>query len=426
MKIYLDTVGCRLNQSEIEKMAAQFHHNGHEIVSKADDADLVVVNTCSVTAAAASDSRQKIRQAQKAGAGTIVATGCWATLELQNALDMPGVGRVVPNGIKSQLVSLVLGLPQDIFDLEPLLRERLPGVHQRTRAFIKVQDGCDNFCSFCVTRLARGASRSTPVENILDDVQAALESGAREIVLSGVHLGAWGRDIPGDNDLAYLIKRILTETQVERLRLSSLEPWDLDQSFFSLWKDRRLCRHLHLPLQSGSVETLHRMVRKTTPDGFAMLVDMIRSAVPEVAITTDIITGFPGESAAEFEESLEFVRRMNFAGGHVFNYSTRPQTSAARLTQLTSDEDRKQRSVEMRAVLKEGARRYRQSFINNTLSVLWEGRWSKAGELFRLEGLSDNYLLVSALAEENRWNRIDQVKIIQDEAEGLAGTILTI
>ncbi|MHC1785384.1 MAG: MiaB/RimO family radical SAM methylthiotransferase [Anaerolineaceae bacterium] len=424
MKIFLDTIGCRLNQSEIEKLAAQFHHSGHEIVSEAGDADLVVVNTCAVTAVAASDSRQKIRQAQKAGAGMIVATGCWATLESGSALALPGVGRVVRNEEKSRLVSLILDLPEDLFDLEPLLRERLPGTRQRTRAFIKVQDGCDNFCSFCVTRLARGASRSTPLENILNDIHAALETGTREIVLSGVHMGAWGRDIPGEFDLAYLIRRILEETPVERLRLSSLEPWDLDQSFFSLWQDRRLCRHLHLPLQSGSANTLRRMVRKTTPESFAGLVAMIRAVVPEMAITTDIITGFPGESAVEFQESLDFVRRMDFAGGHVFNYSSRPQTSAAKLSQTTSIQERKRRSVEMRAVLQESARRYRQSFINKNLSVLWEGHWSKVGDRYRLEGLSDNYLRVSALAVENRWNRIDKVMIDQDEAGGLAGTIV--
>lgn len=424
MNIYLDTIGCRLNQSEIEKIASQFRKSGHQIVSEPAEADLVVVNTCAVTAAAASDSRQKIRQAQKAGAGTIVATGCWATLEPENAASLPGVSHVIANNHKDRLVSQILGLPESIFDLEPILRERIPGAHQRTRAFIKVQDGCDNFCSFCVTRLARGASHSVPLEDILRDIQAALNAGTKEIVLSGVHLGAWGRDFKENKGLAYLINTILKELPVIRLRLSSLEPWDLDEEFFSLWHDERLCRHLHLPLQSGSAATLRRMVRKTTPDSFANLVEMIRRNIPDIAITTDIIIGFPGETGDEFNESLSFVEQMKFAGGHVFNYSARPQTAAAKLTQITSNAERKNRSLEMRSVLLKSGSEYQQRFLNKTLSVLWEGNWVKDGDRYRMEGLTDNYLKVRAMANANLWNELSQVRIEKAENEYLSGSIV--
>jgi threonylcarbamoyladenosine tRNA methylthiotransferase MtaB len=424
MKIFLDSIGCRLNQSEIEKIAAQFHHSGHQIVRQAGEADLVVVNTCSVTAAAASDSRQKIRQANRLGAGVIVVTGCWGTLEPEDALALPGVEQVVPNDKKNSLVSFILGLPEDAFDLEPLLRERLPGAHERTRAFIKVQDGCDNHCTFCVTRLARGASRSVPLEEVLRDVNAALAAGIREIVLSGVHLGAWGRDLPGVNGLSNLIRGILERTPLERLRLSSLEPWDLEHNFFSLWEDIRLCRHLHLPLQSGSAETLRRMVRKTSPQAFAAMIANIRETVPEIAITTDIICGFPGETEAEFQESLDFVRRMDFAGGHVFNYSARPQTAAAGLSGHVPHEDRKRRSAEMRQALSESAARFRRCFIGKELSVLWENNSCQVGDRFRMEGLSDNYLRVTAQTDDNRWKRINRVRIVKEDAGGLAGDVL--
>ncbi len=424
MKIFLDSIGCRLNQSEIEKIAAQFHHSGHQIVRQAGEADLVVVNTCSVTAAAASDSRQKIRQANRAGAAAIVVTGCWATLEPKDALALPGVGWVVPNDRKSRLVSLILGLPEDAYDLEPLLRERLPGAHERTRAFIKVQDGCDNHCTFCVTRLARGASRSAPLDQVLRDVNAALATGTREVVLSGVHLGAWGRDLPGGTGLSNLIRGIIERTPLERLRLSSLEPWDLEDGFFTLWENRRLCRHLHLPLQSGSAETLRRMVRKTTPPAFAALISNIRESIPEIAITTDIICGFPGETEAEFQESLDFVRRMDFAGGHVFNYSARPQTAAAGLPGRVPHEDRKRRSAEMRLALGDSAARFRHGFIGKELPVLWENHSCRVGDRFRMEGLSDNYLRVTALTDDNRWNRINRVHIIREDDGELTGDLL--
>jgi threonylcarbamoyladenosine tRNA methylthiotransferase MtaB len=211
-----------------------------------------------------------------------------------------------------------LQFPPETFDLEPLARQPVPGGRLRTRAFIKVQDGCDNRCTFCITTLARGAGRSLPVEAILADINAALAGGAQEIVLTGVHLGSWGQDFETPQKIRDLIETILAEAPVIRLRLSSLEPWDLEADFFSLWQDQRLARHLHLPLQSGSAATLRRMARKTTPEDFARLVAAAREHIPEVAITTDVIAGFPGESEAEFAESLEFVRQMNFAGGHVF------------------------------------------------------------------------------------------------------------
>src|SRR6266545_6083681 len=334
MKIYLDTIGCRLNQSEIESMARQFRAVGHEIVTSAQMADMAVVNTCAVTNEAAADSRGKIRQIARAGVDEIIATGCWATLQPQQANALPSVRRVVTNARKDHLVSEVLDLPQESFDLEPIARKPLPGLHRRTRAFIKVQDGCDNHCTFCVTTIARGEGRSRSVAEVILDIQSALDGGTKEIVLTGVHLGSWGQDF--GKHLRDLIQVILRETDIPRLRLSSLEPWDLDADFFSLWDAStnsadRLMPHLHLPLQSGCESTLRRMARKITPQTFRELVCAARDVMPDVAITTDIIAGFPGETDEEFAESLVFVHEMNFAGGHVFTYSPRPGTGAAKM-----------------------------------------------------------------------------------------------
>ena len=423
MKVFLDTIGCRLNQAEIESLARQFRTAGHEIVPSAAGADLAVVNTCSVTSEAASDSRAAIRRANRLGAGRLVVTGCWATLEPEKAAGLPGVDRVVPNLLKDSLASDLLALPQEFFDLEPLARSPLPGLHARTRAFIKVQDGCDNACTFCITTVARGAGRSRPLEPILTDVQSAVAGGTKEIVLTGVHLGSWGHDFPDPQRLKDLVSALLARTAFPRLRLSSLEPWDLDADFFTLWRDERLCRHLHLPLQSGSAGVLKRMARKTTPASFAALVQAARLAIPGVAITTDIIVGFPGETEAEFSETLAFVRRMDFAGGHVFTYSARPGTPAARMRGQLPYGVRKQRNALLRAALEESARAYRSRFIGQTLPVLWEASSTLTDTGWALEGLTDNYLRVQAVAPEVRWNRIDPVELLTLDGDGMQGEI---
>jgi threonylcarbamoyladenosine tRNA methylthiotransferase MtaB len=422
MKVYLDTIGCRLNQSEIESMARQFRVAGHEIVAVAESADLAVVNTCAVTAKAASDSRGRIRHIARAGVDEIIATGCWTTLQPTEAAALPGVSHAVTNDRKDQLVANVLNLPQETFDLEPIARQRLPGLHHRTRAFIKVQDGCDNHCTFCITTIARGQGRSRPVKQIIGDIQSALEGETKEVILTGVHLGSWGQDF--GCHLRDLVRAILRETEVPRLRLSSLEPWDMDADFFSLWENRRLCQHLHLPLQSGCAATLKRMARKTTPASFRDLLAAARQIIPDAAITTDIIAGFPGETEAEFAESLEFVREMNFAGGHAFTYSSRPGTGAARMSGQVRPSVSKERNAAYRAVFNESANHYRQKFIGQSTFVLWESMSQLNQQGWRMEGLSGNYLRVTAASRSPRWNIVDEVKLMQSEEDGLGGEII--
>src|SRR4030042_4416401 len=276
MKVYLDMVGCRLNQSELETYARQFRIAGHTLTSKAELADLIVINTCTVTAAAASDSRQMIRQAARSGANQIIVTGCWATLNPQESAEFPGVSQVLGNLEKDHLVSTSLNIPINEFAQGTIQREPIPGSRLRTRAFIKVQDGCDNHCTYCITTLARGVSRSRPINDILADIHSALDGGYQEIILTGVHLGSWGYDFTQPSRLENLISAILDDTNTPRLHLSSLEPWDITSDFFELWQNSRLCRHLHLPLQSGSGATLRRMGRKVTPDTYAELIRQAR------------------------------------------------------------------------------------------------------------------------------------------------------
>ena len=417
-------------------MALQFRAAGHEIVASANMADMAVVNTCAVTNDAASESRSKIRQIGRAGVNQIIATGCWSTLQPKEAAALPNVLQVVPNAGKDRLVADTLKLQPSSpnvhpFDLEPISRQPLPGLHRRTRAFIKVQDGCDNHCTFCITTVARGEGLSRPLADVILDVRSALDGGAKEIVLTGVHLGSWGYDFSNlfptgsGTHLSDLIRVILNETDAPRLRLSSLEPWDLNETFFSLWENKRLMPHLHLPLQSGCESTLKRMARKTTPGSFRKLVSAARRIMPDVAITTDIIAGFPGETEDEFSESLAFVKEMDFAGGHVFTYSPRPGTGAARMKGQVRPELGKMRNHILHDVLEDSAKSYRQKFIGQRVSVLWEST-SEVGDLgWQMEGWTGNYLRVSAFAPTPRWNEIDELQLTAEAKNGLIGEQVT-
>lgn len=425
MKVFFDSIGCRLNQSEIEAYALQFRSAGHTVVASAADADLVVINTCAVTSEAASDSRQKTRQAARVLApdGQIVLTGCWSTLEPQAAENLPRVGKVVPNREKDRLAMDLLGARSELFDLEPVAREPLPGLHQRTRAFLKVQDGCDNLCTFCVTRIARGAGRSRSIAAVVEDARTALRGDVKEIVLSGVHLGSWGHDFAPRRGLKDLIAALLDEGGFQRLRLSSLEPWDLDAEFFDLFSDPRLCPHLHLPLQSGCAATLRRMARKTTAVEFRRLLEDIRARMPEAAVTTDVIVGFPGESEAEFDESLAFVREQNFAGGHVFSYSPRAGTAAVRLPGQVAPQLRKERSERMRMVLAESLRAYQGRYLGRRVDVLWEGADQLGPQGWRLVGMAGNSLKIAAHSQQRLWNQISSVRLETIAEDRMEGTI---
>ena len=423
MKIFLDSIGCRLNQAEIERIARQFRAAGHEIVGKADSADLAVVNTCTVTSQAAADSRKVIRRAKRAGVDEIVATGCWVTMQPEKAAELSN--KVVLNTEKETLVPDLLNLKPSTFDLEPLERVPLPGLRSRTRAFIKVQDGCDNECTFCITTVARGVGHSRSIEDILVDVQSALDGGTQEIVLTGVHLGSWREHEDGNySQISTLIRAILNETATPRLRLSSLEPWELESELFALWHDPRLMRHLHLPLQAGSDTVLRRMRRNTSRDEFRDLVAAARGVMPDVAITTDVIAGFPGESEAEFTETFEYVQEIGFADGHIFTYSPRQGTPAARMKGQLKKHVRKERNAALRAVFADMGDSYRKQFVGETLPVLWESNQSMSDSGWTMQGLTGNYLRVQATASEPRWNQIDQVKLLKVDGDVILGEII--
>jgi len=424
MRVYLESTGCRLNQSEIETLGRQFERAGHILAHAAEDADLCVVNTCAVTREAARTSRAIIRRLNRANANApVVATGCYAHLSPDAVRALPGVERVVNNLDKERLVPLMLGLAGEVepFDREPFAREFRPGALGRTRAFVKVQDGCDNRCTFCVTTLARGPARSRPLDDIVAEVTHLAAAGYQEAVLTGVHLGSYGHEGDDHAGLQTLVGALLSRTPIARLRLSSLEPWDISPGFFRLWEDPRLCRHLHLPLQSGCDATLRRMARRTTQAAFRDLVAEARAGIPDLAISTDVIVGFPGETNDEFEASYAFVREMDFMKLHVFRYSARPGTAAAHMAGQVPDEVKRERSTRMLALSDEGARRFYARFIGRVMPVLWEQVAGASPQGFHNAGLTDNYLRVMLDAPEVLTNRILAVRLARLDDQTLVG-----
>ena len=436
MRIHVGSLGCKLNQSEMDELAALLARNGHQIVASAAEADVCILNTCAVTHVAAQKSRQALgRLHHDNPSARLVATGCYAELSPAELSRLPGVELVAGNRQKEQLADLLgraatIGRPIGMRHRAEGDRAIQPAIRSRTRAFVKVQDGCDNTCTYCVVRLARGPQRSRPPEKILADVQARVEAGHQEVVLTGVHIGAYGRDRPrafdgsGGLDLWGLVARLLSETKIARLRLSSIEPWDLPEQALQLWADTRLCRHLHLPLQSGSDAVLRRMGRRYTAAEFAAQVTAARAAIPDVAVTTDVIVGFPGETDSEFAESLAFVEATGFARAHVFPYSARPGTVAAGLPDQVPSRIKAERAQAMRAVATASDRAFRQRFVGRTMAVLWET--SRPGEDGLVwNGLTDNYLRVQAACPQGAdlANRITPARLVALVGRAVQGSV---
>jgi len=428
MKVFLHSIGCRLNHSEIETMARQLLAAGHEIVADAGAADKVVINTCAVTAGAARDARSLTRRIHRDNASAeIILTGCYATIAPQELARVQGAGRVVANQDKAGLVQMLdpqarIDLP--VFDQEPILRDFLAGNLSHTRAFVKVQDGCDNRCTFCVTTIARGKGQSRHLGDVVAEIQTLAAAGYQEAVLTGVHLGSYGHDFGNQVGLRHLVQAILQHTDIPRLRLSSLEPWDLAPDFFSLWQDLRLLPHLHLPLQSGSDKILRRMARRTSRASFRELVDAARAAIPDLNLSTDVIVGFPGESEADFEESLAYVREIGCGRLHVFSYSPRPGTAAARFPNQVHGAVKKERTRRMIELGQELSLAFHRRYAGRTLNVLWETNTGADKDGLRWTGYSDNYIRVTAHGPADLFNKVTPTRLSDAHAEGMQGAIL--
>lgn len=428
MKVFLHSIGCRLNQSEIESMARQLLAAGHEIVSDPAAADKVVINTCAVTHQASKDARTTARSVNRQNVSAeIFLTGCYATIAPDELGDLAGVGQVVANRNKEKLVQLLdpaVATEPPLTDREPVLREILSRGIGNTRAFIKVQDGCDNRCTFCVTTLARGEGRSRHLGDIVAEIQALAQAGYQEAVLTGVHLGSYGHDFGNRTGLRDLVEAILRHTDIPRLRLSSLEPWDVAPGFFDLWEDPRLLPHLHLPLQSGSDKILRRMVRRTTRVAFRELAAEARRCIPTLNLSTDLIAGFPGETEGDFLESFEYVSEIGFSRLHVFPYSRRPGTAAATMDGQLAKSVRKERTRRLIDLGKRLSLEFHRQNEGRTASVLWESAAKDNGPDRRWVGYTDNYIRVTAPAPDDLFNKVTPTRLSAARPDGMSGELL--
>ncbi|MFA5374293.1 MAG: tRNA (N(6)-L-threonylcarbamoyladenosine(37)-C(2))-methylthiotransferase MtaB [Dehalococcoidia bacterium] len=395
--VAIETLGCKLNQAESESLALQFAEMGCRLVSPSESVDIYILNTCTVTRTADRKSRYLLRLARRRNPhATIIAIGCYADRDTEELDKLKCADFILSNNEKENLPT-ILGLKRRQISHDTCDSDVL-----RTRSMIKIQEGCDHFCSYCIVPYVRGRERSIPPDEIIEEIKSRISMGFKEVVLTGTKIGAYK---PG---LELLIKRILDQTSVRRIRLSSLQPGDITDELLDIWNDARLCRHLHLPLQSGSDSVLTLMNRPYNTSAYETAVERIRKTVPQVSITTDIIVGFPGETGEEFEESYRFCKHMAFANMHVFSYSERPGTTAASMPDQIDEKIKKDRSRKMMRLARESAVRFSEQFCRKTLPVLWEteispGVW---------DGLTDNYIRVMTHSSRSLKNEIIEAKLV--------------
>ena len=429
MRVSLQALGCRLNEAELETWARQFQQLGHQISPDEQGADLVVVNTCAVTQEAVRKSRKLLRRAQRANPrAKLVVSGCFATLETQALTAEGGIDLLVPNQDKDRLVAIAaaeLDLPTMpvtalAADANPLF------ARGRQRAFVKVQDGCRYRCAFCIVTLARGEERSRPIAEVVAEINRATAEGVREVVLAGAHLGGWGSDL--GQGLDDLVAGVLAETTIPRLRLGSLEPWELPERLWDLFANPRLMPHLHLPLQSGADSVLRRMARRCRTGEFAQLAAQARERVPGINLTTDLIVGFPGESEDEWRQTLDFVSRIGFGQIHIFPFSPRPGTKAAALSDPVPATVKRARSQALHQL----ARRLKGETLDRRLgmetTILVEGRHGGDihGDWF---GYTPDYLpaRLAATGTPDLTNHLPRVRLTgrHPDGESLVATLIT-
>lgn len=414
---YIEQFGCRATQADGAAIERQLRERGCTRSSDAAGADFVVLNTCTVTAAADTQARDAIRKIHAANpAARILVTGCYAQRAPEELAALPGVSFVVGNSHKPQIPALLQSissaplLPQredpipyhsapvltgDIFALrDVLVAPVLGGEGNHTRPTLKIQDGCNSRCSFCVIPFVRGKSRSLPVATVIREIQRLASTGFREIVLSGINLGTYGRDFSPRVEFLDLLRRILDEASVERLRISSIEPLDVNQDLIALFASSpRLAPHFHMPLQSASDRILAAMHRWYRAEHYARRVELIEEQLPHAAIGADVITGFPGETEEDHAATMRFIAGRPFTYLHVFSYSSRPGTKAATLAHHVPGHILKRRARELRALAEEKSHSFRRAQIGRTLRVLTLHRDPKDDPL-QTPALSENYLTV--------------------------------
>ncbi|MEE8373181.1 MAG: tRNA (N(6)-L-threonylcarbamoyladenosine(37)-C(2))-methylthiotransferase MtaB [Dehalococcoidia bacterium] len=414
-RVALQTVGCKLNQAETESLARSFNQAGYHVIAPSQPADIYVLSTCTVTHVADRKCRNLLRQARRRSPhALIVATGCYAERAPAELGEIDEVGLVVGNKDKGRLAEIVKSKGNSHQGCGQSSKNRGPQL--RTRALVNIQEGCNQGCSFCVVPSVRGQERSRLADDIIAEITSRVAEGYKEVILTGTRIGRYEHD----GGLRGLTEQILQKTDVPRLRLSSLEPNDVSPDLLRLWRNSRLCPHIHMPLQSGSDPVLERMGRSYSANGYLLAVALAREAIPNLALTTDIMVGFPGESDEEFGDSYRFCERSGFADMHVFPYSVRPGTRAARMANHVDDENKKQRCQLMLDLAGKSGQQFRERFLGREMNVLWEGQKNKLWV-----GLTDNYLRVFLQDHGLNANVLMPTKIIGLHNGGLRGELMS-
>ncbi len=433
-KIAFYTLGCKVNQADTASMENLFLRSGHQLVSFDGEADVYIINTCVVTNTGQRKSRQTIHRAiRKNPNALIVVTGCYPQTAAEEVKAIAGVDMIIGNQDRAQIVQLVeerLAHRQtDTLDAVHKLtastafEEMAAGdITDKTRAFLKIQEGCNQFCTYCIIPYARGPLRSRSLESIRTETQRLISAGFKEIVLIGIHLGCYGKENPDGPTLYDAVKTVLDVPGVQRLRLGSLESVEVEPRLLTLMQeDARFCRHLHLPLQSGCDKTLQAMHRPYTTAKFKTLLADIKNRVPDIAITTDVIVGFPGETEADFETTCKFAESCGFSKMHIFPFSARKGTPAEKFAGAVTEAVKKERADILGRIDETMHKAFLQAMVGQTAEVLFE---QPAGEDY-FEGLTGNYQRVFVKSGgRNLGGEILPVKIIAFDGEKLLGKII--
>ena len=396
-RVSFATLGCKTNQFESAAMQDALQKAGYRVVSFEDGAELVIVNTCTVTSATDAQSRNLIRRARRHNAHCrVIVTGCYAQVDPAALQDLPGVSLVIGNQEKKRLLDFLTSdhsadgvAVADISNADTACLLPLAAFAGRSRAFVQIQNGCDAFCSYCIIPYARGPSRSVPVDQVVSQINNLVETGYQEVVLTGIHIGAYGADLASPGSLVELVTQIETKTSLHRLRLGSIEPQEVtDALLTTMVASKILCPHLHIPLQSGDDAVLKRMGRKYNRRFFQKRLATIRDRLPDAAICLDVITGFPGETDQEFANTRDFLEALPLTALHVFPYSRRPGTPAAEMPDQVPATVSKARAETLRDLATTKHRHFAESFVGRDLEVVVEAA-DKDG---MLKGVSRNYL----------------------------------
>ncbi|NQT46635.1 MAG: tRNA (N(6)-L-threonylcarbamoyladenosine(37)-C(2))-methylthiotransferase MtaB [Candidatus Omnitrophica bacterium] len=412
-RVLFKTLGCKVNQYETQAMREQFLRAGYNETAIAQEADVCIVNTCTVTHTSDRECRRIIRQLHRRNRlAKIVVTGCYTEKDAEIIATIEGVTQIIPNQDKDRIAQLLDedGSCSNHADESLYSPLKITDFAGHDKAFVKIQDGCDHRCSYCKVPLVRGPSRSRPLDDILDEVKVLVSNGFQEIILTGICLGAWGRDLHKRRELSDAVEAITHIDGHFRVRLSSIEPNHVSKRLIEMLKvEKKLCGHLHIPLQSGADEVLRRMKRPYTASKYESLVDELRRQDRDFSLTTDLLVGFPGEGESHFQETLNLVRRIEPCRVHIFTYSPRPGTEAADIPSKNNPRVLKRRQDELRAVVDEASYKYRRRFVDETLEVLIEDKTGGGGSL--KGGYSDRYINVLVHGVDGHEGRLCDVKI---------------